>query len=221
MPALLEHDEVTTFLHELGHLVHHVLGGRTRWTALSGVATEWDFVEAPSQMLEEWAWDAEPLALFGRHRETNEPLPAATIRAMRAADEVGKGLQVRQQMFYAALSLGLHDRDPRGLDTTAFASDLQARATPFRPVPGTFWHLSFGHLEGYSAIYYTYMWSLVIAKDLFAAFRREGLMSPAPARRYRQAILERGGEKPAAELVRDFLGTDFTTDAWQAWLDAE
>ena len=219
-PALMEHTEVVTFFHEFGHLLHHLLGGRTRWAGLSGVRTEWDFVEAPSQMLEEWCWDAEVLAGFSRHIETGEPIPAAMVARMRAADEFGKGMRVRQQMFYAATSLSLHDRDPAGLDATALVAELQPRYTPFRAVPGTFFHESFGHLEGYSAIYYTYMWSLVIAKDLFTTFRREGLLNPAPALRYRKAVLEPGGSKKAADLVQDFLGRPYDFAAFEQWLDA-
>jgi thimet oligopeptidase len=220
-PALLEHSDVRTFFHEFGHLLHHVLGGHTRWAGQSGVATEWDFVEAPSQMLEEWVWDPEVLARFARHVEDGRPIPAGMVRRMRAADEYGKGLLVRQQMFYAATSLELHRRDPRGLDTTEVVAELQERYTPFRHVPGTYFQESFGHLDGYSAIYYTYMWSLVIAKDLFGPFRAAGLLDPAPARRYRRAILEPGGSRPAAELVRDFLGRPHSFDAFAAWLDAE
>ncbi|HEX9578463.1 MAG TPA: M3 family metallopeptidase [Myxococcales bacterium] len=220
-PALLEHSEVVTWFHEFGHLLHHIFGGRTRWAGSSGVRTEWDFVEAPSQMLEEWCWEAPVLKTFARHHATGEALPAQVIERMRAADEFGKGLRVRQQMFYAATSLRFHDRDPRGLDTTALAAELQERYTPFRHVPGTYFHESFGHLEGYSAIYYTYMWSLVIAKDLFGVFRREGLLNPDPAARYRRAILEPGGSQPAAELVRRFLGRDASFDAFAQWLDAD
>jgi thimet oligopeptidase len=219
-PALMEHGDVRTFFHEFGHLLHHVLGGHTRWAGQSGVATEWDFVEAPSQMLEEWVWDPEVLGRFGRHVETGEPIPPELVRRMKAADEYGKGLMVRQQMFYAAASLELHRRDPAALDTTALVAELQERYTPFRHVPGTYFHESFGHLDGYSAIYYTYMWSLVIAKDLFGPFREAGLLDPAPARRYRRAILEPGGSKPAADLVKDFLGRPQTFDAYEAWLDA-
>jgi thimet oligopeptidase len=218
-PALLEHGDVRTFFHEFGHLLHHVLGGRTRYAAHSGVATEWDFVEAPSQMLEEWVWDPGVLARFARHLETGEPVPAELVGRMKAADEYGKGLQVRQQMFYAATSLELHRRPPEGLDTTALVAELQARYTPFRHVEGTFFQASFGHLDGYSAIYYTYMWSLVIAKDLFAEFRRAGLMDAATARRYRRTILEPGGSRPAAELVRDFLGRPSGFEAYRAWLE--
>jgi thimet oligopeptidase len=138
---------------------------------------------------------------------------------MRAADEFGKGLRVRQQMFYAATSLRLHDRDPRGLDTTALCAEQQERYTPFRHVPGTWFHESFGHLDGYSAIYYTYMWSLVIAKDLFELFRREGLLDPVMARRYRRSVLEPGGGRPAAALVEDFLGRPVSFEAFSAWLN--
>ena len=219
-PALMEHGDVRTFFHEFGHLLHHVLGGRTRFAGHSGVATEWDFVEAPSQMLEEWVWDPGVLARFARHVGTGQPIPPAMVTRMKAADEYGKGLLVRQQMFYAAVSLELHRRPPEGLDTTALVAELQARYTPFRPVAGTYFHESFGHLDGYSAIYYTYMWSLVIAKDLFARFHRAGLMDRATAQRYRKAILEPGGSRPAAELVRDFLGRDSAFEAYQAWLEA-
>ncbi|HET8542152.1 MAG TPA: M3 family metallopeptidase [Anaeromyxobacter sp.] len=219
-PALMEHGDVKTFFHEFGHLLHHVLGGHTRWAAQAGVATEWDFVEAPSQMLEEWVWDPGVLARFARHVDTGEPVPAALVARMKAADEYGKGLMVRQQMFYAATSLELHQRDPGGLDTTALVAELQERYTPFRHVEGTYFQESFGHLDGYSAIYYTYMWSLVIAKDLFGPFRRAGLMDPDVARRYRRTILEAGGSKPAAELVKDFLGRPHSFEAYEEWLNA-
>jgi thimet oligopeptidase len=220
-PALLEHSEVKTFFHEFGHLLHHVLGGHTRWAAQAGVATEWDFVEAPSQLLEEWTWDPAVLATFARHHETGAPIPADLVKRMKAADETGKGLQVRQQMFYAALSLELHRRDPHGLDSTALADELMERYTPYHHVPGTFFHASFGHLESYSALYYTYMWSLVIAKDLFSEFEKHGLMDPGTAGRYRAAVLEKGGSAPAERLVQDFLGRPHGFEAWTRWIERE
>jgi thimet oligopeptidase len=218
-PALMEHDGVRTFFHEFGHLLHHVLGGHTQWAGISGVATEWDFVEAPSQMLEEWVWDVATLQRFARHVESGEPIPAELVARARAADQYGKGLWVRQQMFYAATSLQFHSRDPRGLDTTRLMAELQDRYTPFKYVDDTYFHESFGHLDGYSAIYYTYMWSLVIAKDLFSAFAREGLGASDAARRYRRAVLEPGGSQPAAELVREFLGRPYSFEAFQKWLE--
>jgi thimet oligopeptidase len=219
-PGLMEHGSVRTFFHEFGHLLHHVLGGHTRWSGQSGVATEWDFVEAPSQMLEEWIWDLETLQTFARHYKSGAALPAELLQRAKAADEYGKGLWVRQQMFYAATSLEFHARDPQDLDTTLLMAELQNRYTPFHYVEGTYFHESFGHLDGYSAIYYTYMWSLVIAKDLFSVFKRDGLLDPSVATRYRRAVLEPGGTKPAAELVRDFLGREYDFGAYREWLDA-
>jgi len=215
---LMEYGDVRTLFHEFGHLVHHVVGGHTRWAANSGVRTEWDFVEAPSQMLEEWTRDAGVLQGFAKHVKTGAPIPAKMVEQLRAAEEFGKGVAVRRQMFLAATSLHLHDRDPKGLDTTAFVADLQSRYSPFPYVPGTAFQASFGHLNGYSAAYYTYMWSLVIAKDLFTSFQSAGLFDPATAARYRSAVLERGGGRPAAELVTDFLGRPYDFKAYEAWL---
>ena len=217
-PALLDHMEVVTFFHEFGHLMHHIFGGHTRWAGLSGVRTEWDFVEAPSQMLEEWCWDVSVLQRFAKHWQTGEPIPKEMVARMRAADEFGKGMTVRNQMFYAATSLHFHDRDPKDLDTTRLGAQLLEMYTPFKHVEGTYFQEGFGHLDGYSAIYYTYMWSLVIAKDLFGVFRREGLLERAPAMRYRKAVLQPGGSKPAADLVKSFLGRPASFDAFADWL---
>jgi len=219
-PALLEHDEVRTFLHEVGHLMHHLLGGHVRYATQSGVATEWDFVEAPSQMLEEWAWDPDTLRSFARHLTTGEPIPRDLVVRMRAADEYGKGLWVRQQMFYAALSLEVHRGNPAERNLDELVARLQEAYTPFRYVEGTYFHASFGHLDGYSALYYTYMWSLVIAKDLFGAFKKRGLFDEETLRRYRQEVLEPGGSKKARDLVSAFLGRDFSFEAFKAWLEA-
>jgi Zn-dependent oligopeptidase len=220
-PGLMDANEVRTFFHEFGHLLHHVLGGHTRWSSLAGVRTEWDFVEAPSQMLEEWMRDPAVLASFARHYQTNEPLPADLVKKMRRAEEFGKGLQVRQQMFYAATSLDFHNRDPKSFDSTELMSQLQNRYTPFHYVPGTYMHESFGHLNGYSAIYYTYMWSLVIAKDMFSEFKKHGIMDPHVAARYRRAVLQQGGSKPAATLVSDFLGRPYDFKAYEEWLNQQ
>ncbi len=220
-PALLQHSDVSTFFHEFGHLLHHIFGGHTRWAGTSGISTEWDFVEAPSQLLEEWVRDPEVLARFAVHHATGEALPAPMVEQLRAADECGKGLAVRQQMFYAALSLQLYLRDPDGLDPAAVEKELYERLTPFPFVDGTYLHLSFGHLVDYSAIYCTYMWSLVIAKDLFTAFSGAGLLDTDTAERYRDTVLAPGGSAPAARLVEAFLGRPYDFAAYQAWLDAK
>ncbi len=221
-PALLLHSEVRAFFHEFGHLMHHLLGGHTRWAGLSGSRTERDFVEAPAQVMEEWAWRPESLRLFARHFETGEPLPEDTISRMRRANTFGKGLWLRQQLFYAAVSLQLHAGDPAGLDSSPRVKALQERYLPFRAEEDTFVHLSFAQLDGYySSAYYTYLWSLVIARDLLTPFQRHGLMDPATARRYRDAVLGPGGSKDAADLVRDFLGRDYGFSAYTRWLEGD
>jgi len=219
-PALLQHSDVVTFFHEFGHLIHHIIGGHHRWSGISGVANEWDFVETPSQLLEEWTFDAGTLAAFAIHHETGEPLPAEMVEKLRAADEFGKGTFVSQQMFYASLSLELYRTDPTALDLTAATRTAMETHTPFSFVDGTHFEMSFGHLDGYSAMYYTYMWSLVIAKDLFTRFAGEGLPAPEASAAYRDAVLAPGGSAPAADLVRNFLGRDYTFAAYQAWLAA-
>jgi len=213
--GLMEHDHVVTLFHEFGHLVHHVLGGQGEWSRFSGVATEWDFVEAPSQMLEEWAWDPDVLRTFATNAE-GEAIPAELVERMRAADDFGKGYHARNQMFYAAVSYYFHVERPA--DLTKRMVELQAAYSPWPYIEGTHFFANFGHLGGYSSAYYTYMWSLVIAKDLFSAFDKDDLFAPEVAGRYRDRILAHGGEKDAADLVADFLGRPFTFDAYAAWL---
>jgi thimet oligopeptidase len=220
-PALLDHDDVVTLFHEFGHLMHHLLGGSQQWIGFSGVATEWDFVEAPSQMLEEWAWDPATLALFARHVENDGPIPAELVGRMRAASEFGKGTHTRHQVFYAQLSLAYHLADAQTLDLTATMTELQRRYSPFPHVPGTHFFASFGHLQGYSAMYYTYLWSLVIAKDLLSEFQRSGLLDAETSRRYREAVLVPGGSRDAADLVEAFLGRPYGFEAFAAWLNRD
>lgn len=214
--GLMEHDQVVTLFHEFGHLVHHVLGGRQRIARFAGVTTEWDFVEAPSQMLEEWAWDAGVLQSFAVD-ENGKPIPADLVARMRRAEEFGKGYLERTQMFYAATSYTLHRDRPE--DLTVAVRALQERYDMFTFIDGTHFHASFGHLDGYSSAYYTYAWSLVIAKDMFSSFDPADLMASGVAGHYRDAVLARGGSADAADLVADFLGRPYTFDAFQAWLN--
>ena len=220
-PGLMTHDDVETFFHEFGHLVHALVSGRHQWVGISGISTEQDFVEAPSQMLEEWIWDPKTLQTFAKHYQTNEPIPTQLVTRMRRASEFGKAMTVRRQMMYARLSLSIYDRDPATVDTTAMVKDIQNRYTPFQYVDGTHFQTAFGHLDGYSAVYYTYMWSLVIAKDMFSKFDRNDLLASAVAAKYRNSVLAPGGSKPAAALVADFLGRPFDYKAWENWLNRE
>ncbi len=219
-PGLMTYDQVTAFFHEFGHVIHAVSSGRQRWIGLTRVA-ERDFIEAPSQMLEEWASDPATLATFATHYQTNEPIPAGLVRQMRRANELGRGYDVRQQMVFARLSLSLHDRDPKDADAMALYRRLMIEYLPTAFPEGTHFPASFTQLSNpnYTASYYTYMWSLVIAKDLFGGFDANNLLSPVAALRFRDAILAQGAAKPAADLVRGFLGRPFNFSVWEAWLN--
>lgn len=220
-PGLMTFDQVTTFFHEFGHLVHAIASGQQQqWIGFSRVV-ERDFIEAPSQMMEEWVSDPATLTTFATHYQTNAPIPATLVHQMRRANELGRGYDTRQQMVFAGLSLSLHDRDPKSADAMVIYKDLMEKYLPTTypegsHFPGTFTQLS---NPNYTASYYTYMWSLVIAKDLFSGFDARDLLAPGPARRFRDTVLAQGGAKPAADLVRDFLGRPFNPAAWEAWLN--
>lgn len=214
--GLMEHGQVVTFFHEFGHLVHHLLARSSKWTNLSGINVEWDFVEAPSQLLEEWAWSAEVLGRFATNAE-GEPIPPELVARMRTASEFGKGIHVMRQVFYQSMSFELHAGAPPA-DLVAATRDLQSRFSPYPYQDGTAVYASFGHLDGYSSMYYTYQWSLARAKDVFTRFKQEGLLNKSVAGAYRDAVLQPGGTRPAAELLESFLGRPSNLDAYETWL---
>lgn len=212
--GLMEHADVETFLHEFGHLMHNIFAGSNqRWMYFSGIKTEWDFVEAPSQMLEEWVWDAETLATFARN-DKGEVIPPALVEKMIAGRDFGKAMWTKHQLFYAALSLGFYNQDPATLELDKAMATIQSTYSPFGYVDDTYFYTSFGHLNGYSAIYYTYMWSLVIAADMHSEFVKKGLRNTDVAQHYRKTVLTPGGTKDAADLVTDFLGRPYSFDAF-------
>ncbi|MBI4815935.1 MAG: Zn-dependent oligopeptidase [Deltaproteobacteria bacterium] len=219
-PALMEHSDVVTLFHEFGHLIHHLLARRSPWVRTAGINVEWDFVEAPSQLLEEWAWDPTVLGRFATHFKSSAPIPADLVKKMKAASEFGKGIHIMRQVFYQAMSFYLHAKDPTGMDLLASTRELQAKYSPYPHIEGTFEYASFGHIEGYSSMYYTYQWSLSLAKDIFTRFEKEGILNPATARAYRQEILEPGGAADAKTLVSTFLGRAPNLDAYKKWLSA-
>lgn len=218
--GLMEHNQVETFLHEFGHLMHGLIGGQQRWSGQSGIATERDFVEAPSQLLEEWVWNYETLKTFAKNAQ-GEVLPEPLFERMRAARHFGKGTHIRNQMFYAALSLNYYSTPPEQLDLDKTLIKLQSEYSPFDYIDDTHFYANFGHLYGYSARYYTYMWSLVIAADMFSEFEREGLLNEKMSHRYRDKILAPGGTQDAAELVEAFLGRPFNYQAFIEQLGRE
>lgn len=212
--GLMEHDSVETFLHEFGHLLHGIFGGTQRWFAQAGVATEWDFVEAPSQMLENWVYDYDTLAKFARDKD-GKVIPRELVEKMNRARYFNQGFGDMRQLAYANISLELHQEPvPENLGQ---ATRYYRGAYDLIPTPDYVeMQDSFGHLNGYSAIYYTYRWSKVIADDLFTRFAADGLRNAQTAKDYREKVLAKGGTKPAAELVKDFLGRDISLDAYRA-----
>jgi thimet oligopeptidase len=219
-PALMEHQQVITFFHEFGHLLHHIFAGNQPWIGISGISTEWDFVEIPSTIFEEWAWNAEVLKTFAIN-ETGDTIPGDLIERMIRAGKFRVGLDAEQQIYYAAISLNYYNRDASIVDPLKLMKKLKNQYTPFEHVDGTYMYLSFGHLNDYSAIYYTYKWSEVIAKDMFNEFQKNGLLNTDIALKFRHTILEPGGSKPASELVLDFLGRDYSFDAYNKWLNSD
>jgi len=220
-PGLMQYNDVVTYFHEFGHLMHAILGGQTEWAGLSGFATEGDFIEVPSQMLEEFFRDVELLQSFARHYETGEVLPAALIQKMKLAGAFGRADWVRSQLYYTTLSLDLHDQDPAGIDLDRVTKSLYQSLQPWTWIDGNRMYASFGHLTGYSSNYYTYAFDKVIALDFFAQFDPENLLGCPAAVKYRKAVIEQGGSRPGRQMVRDFLGRDEEFSAFTDWLNEE
>ncbi len=210
--GLMEHDDVETFLHEFGHLLHWVFAGQND-IANSRFQNESDFGEAPSTMLEEWVWDYNTLSDFATNAE-GETIPKELVAKMNRARYFGQALGVAGQLAYTALSLELYNRDPKGLNLEAFEKDILERYAPYGYTEGTYMHTSFGHLGGYGSKYYTYQWSESIAEELLSRFKKEGMRNKKTAADYRNLILAKTGTKPAGELVRDFLGREYTVEAY-------
>lgn len=216
--ALMEHGDVVTFFHEFGHLVHALIGRTGDFPSLAGFNVEWDFVEAPSQFLEEWAWRPEVLQRFAKDKDGNV-IPAALVQRMRAAEEFGKGVQLMRQIFYTAYSFFIHKVDPANLDLDAFTTEMYEKYSPFPRDEKDKVYANFGHLIGYSALYYTYQWSLAISKDLFTRFDKEGILNKEVALEYRHDILEPGGTQDADVMIQKFLGRPRNLDAYKAWIE--
>jgi thimet oligopeptidase len=220
-PGLMQYSEVVTFFHEFGHLMHHILGSQGGWSAAGGFNVEGDFIESPSQMLEEMFHDTAILQSFGKHYQTGETIPASLIAKMNAASAYGRGYWLQRQLVYASYSLQVHNTAPASVDFDALAKQDDARFTPFTPVEGDRYYASFTHLVGYASNYYTYVLDKVIAIDFFAQFDKHNMLDGPTAMRYRHAVLEPGASKPAAELVKDFLGRPQNMDAMKSWMNEE
>jgi thimet oligopeptidase len=216
----MEFDDVSTFFHEMGHLVHHILANNHKWVSLSGLSCEDDFVEIPSQLLEEFSWYPDILQKFSKNIQTGEPIPADLVNLLKNSDSVGRGADyVMQQMFYAALSYKYHSVEPTNFDLLDTMKELQAQYSAYPYEKGTYFYTSFGHLEGYASRYYTYMYDLVIVKDLFSVFEQNGIMDKNTWQKYTTNIIEPGGSIPGVNMIKNFLGRDYSFEPFRIWVE--
>lgn len=218
-PGLMYHSlgsaSVETFFHEFGHVLHNMLTTSELYSyAGTGVAR--DFVEAPSQIFENWAWNYDAVKMFAKHYKTGEVLPKDLFDKMVAAKNVGSGIGAAYQIYYGMLDMTLHDGfDPNGKETTTdVVKRLQNKITPFQYVDGTHFQAAFGHLNGYAAGYYGYLWAEVYAADMFSIFEKNGIMDQKTGKKYRDIILAKGGTEDPLELVKQFLGREPNQDAF-------
>jgi len=220
-PGLMQYGDVVIFLHEFGHLMHHIIGGQNPYAGETAFNVEGDFVEAPSQMLEEFFRDYGVLASFAHHYESGAVLPPELYERMSRADTFGRASGQQRQLVFTAVSLDFHTLPPATLDFDAVYRRNFERFSTDAFVPGDHMWASFTHLNGYSSNYYTYVIDKVIALDFFAQFDPHDLLGGAAGLRYRQAVLAPGATQPAAQLVRDFLGREANLDAYRRWILAE
>jgi thimet oligopeptidase len=219
-PSLMTHDEAETFFHEFGHCLHTILS-EAEIAGFAGTSVERDFVEAPSQMFEEWVWTPETLSLFAKHYETGEPMPAELIEGMIAAKNLQSGIKTEGQIFLGMVDQAYHCDTDGEVDTTQVAYDIHDMTRLYSHTPGSHFQGSFGHLTGYQAGYYGYMWSLVYAQDMFQRFKELGMLSPEAGAYYRDKILSRGGTEDSIDLVRGYLGREPSMDAFLESLGLE
>ncbi len=214
-PSLLKHDEALTLFHEFGHVLHETLT-EAELPRFSGADTEWDFVEAPSQIMENWMWEPEVLSRFARHYQTDDPIPVELVDRLVAVRDQNIALKTLRQAMLGQYDLAMH-----GGDAPMDADEAWAETVSIGLIPGhpdTHMGASFGHMmhDEYPAGYYGYLWALVYGHDMFSVFEEEGTLNPEVGSRYRNAILAKGGTMDGEQLLRGFLDREPSSEAFLA-----
>ena len=214
-PSLLTFNEVTTLFHEFGHALHGMLSKCT-YESVSGTNVYWDFVELPSQVLENWALEKECLDIFAKHYETGEAIPQTLIDKIKVTSNYHEGRQTLRQLSLGLLDMAWHAGDPGDVEHVgAFEREAMSPCELLTPVDGTNLSVSFGHIfrGGYSAGYYSYKWAEVLDADAFEAFKENGIFNRETADKFRENILEKGGSQHPMDLYVAFRGKEPTPDA--------
>jgi len=211
-PALLEHRQVQTYFHEFGHVMHGICS-KTNISNFFGPNTEGDFVEAPSQMLENWVWQEESLKLMSGHYKDGSSIPDQLLKNLVASKTANEGGKSLRQMFFATFDYTVHTRSRA--DTVALGYEIYKDLLGIEEVEGSNIGANLGHLIGYDAGYYGYMWSLVFSQDMFATrFAKEGILNPATGMDYRNMILRPGGSQDGMVMLKNFLGREPNQEAF-------
>ncbi|MBK9323949.1 MAG: M3 family metallopeptidase [Bdellovibrionaceae bacterium] len=209
-PSLLSYDEVRTLFHEFGHALHGMLSDCT-YRSLSGTSVYWDFVELPSQIMENWAGEKEGLDIFARHYQTNDPIPAELVEKIKKSEKFQAGWTSLRQLQFAMLDMAWHSQDPVKIsDVDAFEVIATENTRVLPKIPGTNSSCSFSHIfaGGYSAGYYSYKWAEVLDADAFEYFKEEGLFNPKVANKFKEHVLSRGGTEHPMDLYKKFRGRE-------------
>ena len=213
-PSLLEHDDVITMFHEFGHLVHWLLC-HPQIASQYSFAVKGDFTEAPSQFLENWCWEYDALKLFAKHYKTGEVLPKSLFDKMKQTQLVNAGSYYMGQIGYGLIDFTYEDKYEETKQKGTIKISREKMALNQLPInENSHMICSFGHLNGYAANYYGYLWSRVYAQDMFSVFAKNGVMNKATGIRYRKEILEKGATVPEIQMVEKFLGRKPNSDAF-------
>lgn len=214
-PSLLTFNEVTTLFHEFGHGLHGMLANTT-YPSLSGTSVYWDFVELPSQVMENWCYEKEALELFAHHYETGELIPMELVDKIKESANFQEGMATVRQLSFGFLDMAWHGKDPSNIkDVKAYETEAFKSTNLFPETPETCMSTSFSHIfqGGYSSGYYSYKWAEVLDADAFAYFKENGIFSREIANKFREHVLSKGGTENPMELYKRFRGEEPNIDA--------